>query len=336
MTNFLTKAVGAAASAIPGGAGVGIDYALNHVDVTPGFSAQNVATTQAHNAFSNAIGTNQPAATVPTINQSGQDVNANPSGAYQTAAPIYRSSTGGTYSSQAAADAADAAYYNGQLDQQQQIGLGNIGNAYNTSLNSLLGDQAIAQRNYDSSKVQGLQDYTQARGQNQLQTGQQANGLQRLLGAHGYNGSANLAAGYAAARQGSQQAQGLDQGYGRNMQALDTNFGDYNNKVKGQRDQLDQQKYSQENALKQQVLSSRQSLLSQLGNTGGARALDGQINALNAQYANPVLQATSPTYQAPSLESYTVNPNAAAQVAQPGAAGNISPAFATLPWFRSG
>lgn len=236
--------------------------------------------------------------------------------------------------------ATEQAQINGQLgnlDQQLAVGNQNIADAYNTAYNQLQGSKALADRNYQASTGQNLQNYVQARGNNQAATGQQANSLQRLLGAHGYQGSANQAAGYAAALQGTQNNNALQGNYATNQQALDTNYGDYNNQFNGQLSGLGTQRDQQARSLQAQVDSTKQSLLQQLSNLGQGNyqpqinALGQQITALGQQYASPVMQATPPVYQAPSLASYDVAPATAVQLNQstPGAS-SISPIFASL------
>lgn len=232
----------------------------------------------------------------------------------------------------------------GQLDNQLGVGNQNILDAYNSSYNKLLGQKGIADRNYNTSKAQTLQDYTGARSNNQAQTGQTANSLQRLLGSHGYQGSANLAAGYAAARQGAVGQQQLEQGFGRNQQALDTNYGDFNNQYNSSVGDLGHQRDVQKNQLQSKVDQTKQGLLGQLaqiatargGNTSGytnqINQLGDQITNLGREYASPVLQATPAVYQAPTLESYNAPqqaaPNVNNQVA--GAASNVNPFLSVL------
>lgn len=252
--------------------------------------------------------------------------------------------------------AADQAYYDslssdansqlGRLDNQTAIANQNIQDAYNSSLNTLAGQKAITDRDYNNSKSQSLQDYVGSRGDVQEQVGQQANSLQRLLGAHGYQGSANIAANYGAARNGSVQNQNLNKSYARNEQALDTSYGDYNNKYQGSLADLAHQRDNQLSQAQSQALQTKGSLLSQLSQIAQARtgsaaagqgyqdqvnALGGQIDALGRQYSSPVIQATAPVYQAPSLDSYTVQQAPAAQLSgAPGAGDNVNPFLSLL------
>lgn len=230
----------------------------------------------------------------------------------------------------------------GNLGQQESVGNQNILDAYNTQLNSLNGSNALAQRNYQTNTDQTLQDYVGARGNSQAQVGQQANSLQRLLGAHGYQGSANQAAAYAAALQGTQANNALQGQYAKNQQSLDTNFGDYSNQFQNQLSSLGQQKTQQQNALESQVATTKQSLLQQLAGIASAKGgstaaytpqidqLGQQITALGQNYANPVLQATAPVYQAPTLGSYDAPTQAAAQVSGNAAANNVNPYLSVL------
>jgi hypothetical protein len=235
----------------------------------------------------------------------------------------------------------------GNLDQQYNVGNQNILDAYNTQYNQLQGNKALTDRNYTNTKAQTLQDYTTARGNNQAQVGQQANSLQRLLGSHGYQGSANIAANYAAARQGAQANGALEQGYGRNQQALDTNYGDFNNQFNTSLGDLSHQRDTQKNQLQASVDQTKQGLLQQLAQIAAARSgnpnagaglqpqidsLGQQVTQLGRQYASPVIQATAPVYHAPTLESYATPQGPAPSVGanQAGAANNVSPFLSVL------
>lgn len=276
-----------------------------------------------------------PAATAPAASSPAPDVG---SGVYNNPGSGIDPTTGLSYDDLAS----QANSQLGNLGQQQQVGNQNILDAYNTSFNALQGAKATTDRDYNTSKDQTLQDYVGARGNNQAQVGQQANSLQRLLGAHGYQGSANDAAAYLAARQGSIANNALQGDYGRNQQALDTNYGDYNTKYQGSLADLAHQKQDQQNSLQAQVDTNKQSLLQQLaqiatakgGNAGAynpqINQLGQQITALGQQYANPVIQATPPTYTAPTLESYAAPTTQAPTVSTQGLADNINPFLSVL------
>jgi hypothetical protein len=237
-----------------------------------------------------------------------------------------------------------------RLNPQLDVGNQNILDAYNTSYNTLLGQKGVTDRNYQTSKDQGLQDYVSGAGDIQAATGQQVNSLQRLLGAHGFGSSSasRVAAPYAAGLVGSQQTRGLQNTYDRNSQALDTNYGDYTNQYNTAVGDLGHQRDVQKNQLQSQIDTTRSSLLAQLAGIAQQRAqakpgatygditaaaspyqqqirdLGGQIDQLGRQYAQPVVQAAPPTYQAPKLDSYNVNrPDAPVVNNAPGAGSNL-------------
>ena len=246
----------------------------------------------------------------------------------------------------------------GRLDPQAQIGSRNILDSYNSAYNKLLGQRSLADRNYQNAKDQTLQDNVTARGNIQQGVGQTANSLQRLLGIHGAGSSsaALFAAPFAAARTGAQQSQQVQQAFGRNQQALDTNYGDYSNQYNNSLTDLAHQRDTQQNGLQAGIDQNKASLLAQLANISQQRAsaqpgasyadivaaaqpyqnqintLGTQIDQLGQQYANPVLQAAPATYQAPSLESYNYSNPSAAQVNtnRPGATSAVDPFLSVL------
>lgn len=216
----------------------------------------------------------------------------------------------------------------GLLDRQQDIGLQDVNSSYQGSLNKLLQGFGQAQRNYDTTKTQSTQDNVNARNDIQAGVGRNANALQRLLGQHGAGNSsaAQIVAPYGAALQGTQQLRGVSDAYGRNMQSLDTNWQDYNSNFNNSREDLDRQKYTQENSLRGDVAGRRQQLLSSLAQlTAQQRAAQGGSSAAalaaaqpylsqanNAasqqvdygrQYASPI-QAQTVNYAAPDLQQY--------------------------------
>lgn len=327
--------------------------------ISPLTGSNNSLTQAGHNISNQDVTLTNPGGLV-----AGNDPAFSGAGAYGTSAASGGQAAGGAGSAAGVQDANSGAYTtngidpttgysynyltqlaNGQLSdlgQQQQVGNQNILDAYNTQLNALNSGQAQTQAAYNTQTGQTLNDYVGARGNAQAQVGQQANSLQRLLGAHGYQGSANQAAAYAAALQGTQANNALQGDYARNQQALDTNYGNYNQQLQTQFGSLAQQKQQQQNALQAQVDTTKSSLLQQLagiasaqgGNTAGytpqIAQLGQQVTALGQNYANPVLQATAPVYQAPSLSSYDAPTQAAAQVSGNAAANNVNPYLSVL------
>lgn len=280
----------------------------------------------------------------------GNDTSGAYSGAYTGGG-----AASGTY------DPQTAAYYDNATNQansgiarlgnQEQIGLGNINQGYQSALNTLLAQKAITDRDYQTSKDQTLQDNVQAKSNIDFGVGQHNNSLQRLLGAHGYSGSANQAAAYSAAQQGSQQRGQVSQAFGRNQQALDTNYGDYNNQFGDSRNGLDSQKSQQESDLHSKIAQNKVSLLSQLasisqqrGQAAGktyqqalqeASPYQAQIDAINGQIdsygANPAFTPKAAVYHAPTLESYNYDKTQApSEGGLAGAGDNINPYLGLL------
>lgn len=244
----------------------------------------------------------------------------------------------------------------GQLDTQQQVGLGNIGNSYNQQANRLADSQGQAQRNYQLQGQQNTQNFSSARNNAMVQTNHQANALQRLLGMNGAGNSsaAYEQAPYAAALAGSQLVNGAQKTYGQNQQSLDTNWQDTTKKFKNSQDDLNNQRYQQENGLRSSIDQNRASLLQQIaqanmnhdmalgsdyqtaaanqsGNRQQVNDLLSQITQLGNQYQNPILKAQDVTYQAPSLSQYNIGDIAAPQQsgAQQGTS-DVSPTFLSL------
>lgn len=248
----------------------------------------------------------------------------------------YASSGGGTATT--TADPAAVAMYDqaigqnnaaqGQLNTQLDIGNENINNSFQTSLNKLLEGKAVATRDYEGNKLESTQDNVKSRSNIDFRTGQRANSLQRLLGAKGSGSStaARVAAPYAAALEGTQARNQVGDAFSKNMQTLDTNYGDYNRNWDQERQGLDGQLYTQRNAITSDVAGKRQNLLSQLAQLHSQRtlaaggdpsasvaaaqpflnqvnALGGEITQLGRQYAGRV-NANAPTYTRPDLQQY--------------------------------
>ena len=310
----------------------------------------------------------QPAANTPNLNQTpnagtlslagqpsppnagGTQVNTGPTAAEQAAAV------------QAQNVAQNNAYYDsqigqtnnqiGNLDNQANIGRQNINEGYNNQFNQLQSGKALETRNFDQNKATMLQNYTLGRDQVGYQTGQQANGLERLLGSHGYSGSANQAVGYLAGQQGAQQDAGLDRSFGRESQAAAQNFGDYTDRFNTSVSGLGSQRDNNLNRLQASNDSTRAGLLSTLANLGQQRganngqsysdtlaaakpytdqvnSLSDQITNLGHEFQNPAYNVQQAAYKAPTAESYVPGQRANAQVGLSGAQQNISP-FLTL------
>lgn len=202
-----------------------------------------------------------------------------------------------------------------RLGNQQNIGQQNILGQYNQALGQLTNQQSIAQRNYDTAVHQAQQDNQTAKTNIDSGVRNQVTGLQRLLGSRGAgNSSAALTlAPYAAGREGSIQRGQVQDAYGRNMNALDTSYGDTQTQFTDARGNLDAQKQNQQNNLLQQLAQIRQNLLGQMPNPDV-----NQINGLGSQIDNLGKQVTyipqAVNFKTPDLSKYNY--------AQPGITAN--------------
>lgn len=244
----------------------------------------------------------------------------------------------------------------GRLDNQQAIGTQNVLDSYTTAYNALLGQKAIADRNYQTTKDQTAKDWQGTKNTIDAGVGQKASSLQRLLASHGAGdtSAAWFNAPQAAAQQGATQRAQAGNTFAKNNQALDTSYGDfgnnYNNSVTGLGHQRDQNI----NNVKSQVESNRASLLQQLAGIAQQRAqaqgmtpeqiaaatnpyqtqinsILGNVDNLARNYGTPVQQGAPLTYQTPTLDSYNYNQAAGAKVANPNALTDaVSPYLSLL------
>jgi hypothetical protein len=201
---------------------------------------------------------------------------------------------------------------------------------------------------YDTSKVQTLQDQERVKQQIRVQAGQQANALQRFLGARGAGDSmaARQLAPYGVARQGQQMQNEANQTYGRNLSGLEGSWNQYNTDYQNNLGDLASQ---QENARKkgeqdflQQEYSARDNLskgnqalnYAQSGNAAAAKALREQalpqlyqilqqIDALGKQDVAPTV--TDASYAAPELSQYTVEGAQPVQGVDQSAQSDVNP-----------
>lgn len=242
----------------------------------------------------------------------------------------------------------------GNLDAQQNVGLSNIGNSYNLQSNRLNEQKGVAQRNYDTSVQQNTRNYLNTRNGVMQNTRATANALQRLLGMAG-SGSSSAAteqAPYAAALQGSQNLNAAQQTFGNNASSIDTNWQDTERSFKNSHEDLDRQKYSQENSLRASIAQTRASLLDKIGQANVNRgmalgqnfatanaartpyqqqidSLLSQITQLGSQFASPVLQTGDVRFNAPDVAQYSLGQNDGPS-AQAGAPGDVNPTFLGL------
>lgn len=292
----------------------------------------------------------------------GQRINQDIAGLYsqwqglQNGVPSNYASTG---------DANTAAYYDdqanqlrgqlGNLDNQQNIGLQNIANSYNLGANRLDEQNAVAKRNYDTSTQQNTRNYLNTRNSVLANTRATANALQRLLGLNGagFSSAALEQAPYAAGLQGSQNLGQAQNTYSNNAATLDTNWQDTQRGYNNAFEDLNRQKYQQENSLRASIAQTRASLLDKIAGAGvnaglargqnygqavAARApyqqqidsLLSEITNLGNQYANPVLRTVDVSFAAPNLNQYSLGQFAAPTTQQGGAQSDISPTFLNM------
>jgi len=243
------------------------------------------------------------------------------------------SSSGGGGSSASSYDPAALAYYDDQLGQvnsalgrigsQRDIGNQNINSQYNAALNKLLGQNAAAQRDYNTTKQRTIDDNVTARAKVDDTVAKQSAGLRRLLG--NSSSAALYAAPLAVARQGNTQLGDIQTGYSRNLQNLDTADEDRKRSFQDSQTDLNSQAQIQRNSLQASLAEKEAQLLDQMsqlqlqkaqaqGQTyDAARAAtqgnNARVNALLAQIdslgLNPTIAAKNDLkFTAPELAQY--------------------------------
>lgn len=236
-----------------------------------------------------------------------------------------------------------------RLGSQLNSGFSSIDASYQNALNQLLLGKNRAEKQYGDTKLETGKNYVAGKNTIGANAGNTLNSLQRLLGMRGAGGSsaANISAPQAVGRQATLQRNDLSNTYGSNVRGLETNWNnyltDYGNQVEGSKSQREQQRQG----LQSQIDSNRASLLQTLAQLAGQKASALGGNAVGAaqpylDQANAVLDRTAnyvtapinyavKAYEAPSLEKYTVNPNAAPTVQGQSAANDyFSPYLAAL------
>jgi hypothetical protein len=327
-------------------------------DLTPGYSATNVARTQAGNAV-NAIGN--------TFNSGNEQIGGGVGGQYYTQADpkgigTDRAATGVYNANQAASQALVDKYgnpadldnqinnYNGQLGDlqgQQDVGFANVNDQYMTQHNRLAADQGGAEKQYNTGIQQNTQSYQNNRTKVLNSARSNANALQRLLGINGAGNSsaASEQAPYAAALQGSQDIGEAQQTFGNNSTNLSNNWEDAQRKYKDAFSDLDTQKFQGENSVRSQAAQARAALLDKIdtatmnrnlakGGAAGARAHQAEIDNLLQQVTqlgrsnpNPVLQAQAVNTAPMQLTDYAQGRNLVAQNQQTPGGDDISANF---------
>lgn len=228
----------------------------------------------------------------------------------------------------------------GQLDTQQNIGLGNLQNSFQNSMNQLNQQHDLAQNQFNTSQQQNTQNYVNNRNNIITNTNAQMNALQRLLG---LNGAGNSSAAYdlvpyAASQYGSQNLNQAQNTYGQNAANLQNAWDQTNLNYNNDQSNLGQQLYAQQNSLKSGIAQTRANLLSELGqlqgNTtkydGNINDLLGQITQLSNQYANPVLNTPTLSFTPATLANYSLGSQTAAQNANNPGQSDTNPTFLNM------
>jgi len=277
---------------------------------------------------------------------------ANSGGTLDNSGSVLGASTGSSANAQTLAqyDAAISQYQNSLDRLQNQLGIaqGNIGTNYTTSLNELNSALTAAQGQNNQQTTQNQQNLRTNKNTIADQASQGLRGLLSILGSYGAGGSSDVQnAGMAVADQASQQRAGAGQTFAQNQQAIDTNWGNYQNQDQNQRKKLEDWKTQQLNAAQAQSDSTKQDLLGKLADlkgsrlaaaggsyTAGAQPYLDQANALSANIdalgrLNPTYTGETPVYTPQSLNSY-ITQGAGTSTAPSGATGLDSPYLAML------
>jgi hypothetical protein len=215
----------------------------------------------------------------------------------------------------------------GRLGKQEQVGQKNIDSSYNSAYGRLVGDKNVTQRDYTTKKTQTTQDNITAKTGIDSSVRNRNTSLQRMLGARGAGNSsaAQILAPYAAAMEGNKQRTAVNTAFGRNIQGLDTAWGDYEQDWNTSAEDLKKQRDGQINQLRSGIASTRAGLLEQKANAEVQRRQAGgetyiqaraartpylsRINQLMSQIdslgINPTFTPKTAAYRAPDLASYT-------------------------------
>lgn len=235
-----------------------------------------------------------------------------------------------------------------RLPNQFGIAQGNINSQYNTNRNELDTTKKNAKNSYNTSTTQNQQSYRTDKNQIADSASAGLGGLLRTLGAYGAGGSSDAmyVAPQAVATQASQERAGAGQNFAQNAQSLDTNWNNFLSEDENSRKKLEDWKSQQLNSAQAQSETTKQSLLSKLADLIGQKAAyeggsyDGaaqpyinEANALsssidNLAKINPTYTGNTPVYEAPTLGSYTVDPNS--QVTAQNAAEQSATPFLSL------
>lgn len=311
MSNFLSNAVSTLLnnSPIPGAEVLGTAIGAGF-DPTPGFSAQNVATTQANKLFGSTGGSTSggfeatPTGTTTQQQQSG--------------------STGGSTGGGVSYNPADISYLDTQATNLRNM-LSSADTGLNNGLTALSDSYNKEQSNANLQRSRALEDYQRQEDQNlkgkdasinAVDTNARTlhNSLQRILGMASGSGSSayQLAAPNAVARQASGQRTNVLENFGTNAGNLAT--AEDRAKVDFQTllDNLASQRNQKESDLRAGVLTNKNSIQDKLSQVAAQRAqalgggtsaiaaaqqpFQNEINANQTALDNLFTQFRTPTY----------------------------------------
>jgi len=242
-------------------------------------------------------------------------------------------------------DQAAIQYYNDQeaqarqaiarLNAQRGIGLGNIQGAYQSAYDTLLGNNAQAERDAGLTRQRTIDDNVTARANVDQTVGRQAQGLRRLLG--NSSSAAQFAAPLAVARQGNQQQGAIQTTFGRNLQNIDIADDDRKKAFGSAQEDLTRQRTMQENTLNSGLLNTEAQLNESLSGIALQRAqaqgqnyaqargaltpYNDRVSSLLSQIdqlgANPSIAARNVNFTAPTLDAYNTSGIAVGQGQNP-------------------
>lgn len=296
-------------SGIIGGTAHGVGTAYDYL--TPGKGSSTLtnvgkAITDPNVVLSNPTGifTKAPAFTPVTAQPSGVQADTGQS-TQQQAGGAYTG--GGAYGGDSGTSAADyqaqqAALLNinqglnsardalGRLDSQRQTGLGNIDKQYQSAYDRLMGQQGIAERNYNNGVNSQLNDYLANRNNVATNARTWLDNARRTLGANGAGGGSAARYGVAfdaqnQAAQGNAQAQATNN---KNIFALNQGYQDNKDNIQNAISDVQRQKTQGVNDYLSQVEQQRAQLLDTIAQLTGQQTIANGGNyqaALNA--ANP-------------------------------------------------
>lgn len=232
-------------------------------------------------------------------------------------------------------DPAAMAYYDDQINQansalgrigaQRDIGYGNIDNSYNSALNRLMGQNSMAERDFNLNRQRTTDDNVQARARVDQDVSRKSANLRRLLGDD--NSAGLFAAPLAVAKQGSQQLGDIQTSYSRNLQNLDIANDDRKRKFDESRGDLDNQRLSNRNNLEAQLKQREAEILDQIGGLniqkaqargqnyaqarGTAQGYTDRVNSILSQIdqlgRNPAIATRDINFTAPELAQYNTS-----------------------------